>query len=136
MLMTTLRTLGTLALTVALGFAAAPSARADVYVLDILSRKAGVSAHEADSYNGALGLIARRYGGVRVSTFHESNVAGEPGARLVGLWRFPNARAVEALLADANYAQIVRLRDRSFEHGESATLQLVADRSERSPAIQ
>ena len=134
--MTTLGRLGTLALTLAIGFAAAPAARADVYVLDILSRKAGIGAHEAESYNGALGLIARRYGGVRVSTFHESSVAGEPGARLVGLWRFPDARAVEALLADPNYAQIVRLRDRSFEHGESATLQLVADRSERSPAIQ
>ena len=134
--MNTLGRLGTLALTLALGTAAAPAARADVYVLDILSRKAGVSSHEADSYNGALGLIARRYGGVRVSTFHESNVAGEAGARLVGLWRFPDQRAVVALLSDPNYVQIVRLRDRSFEHGESSTLQLVADRSERSPAMQ
>jgi hypothetical protein len=131
-----MKTLGTLALTLAIGLAAAPVARADVFVLDILSRKAGVSSHEAESYNGALGLIARRYGGVRVSSFHESSVAGEPGARLVGLWRFPNARAVEALLVDPNYLQVVRLRDRSFEHGESATLQLVSDRSERSPAVQ
>ena len=128
-----MKTLGTLALTLAIGLAAAPVARADVFVLDILSRKAGVSSHEAESYNGALGLIARRYGGVRVSSFHESSIAGEPGARLVGLWRFPNARAVEALLADPNYVQVVRLRDRSFEHGESATLRLVADRLERSP---
>ena len=131
--MKTLGTLGTLALTLALGFAAAPAARADVYVLDILARKPGVAAHEADSYNGALSLIARRYGGVRVSTFHESSVAGEAGTRLVGLWRFPDARAVEALLTDKNYAEIVRLRDRSFEHGESATLSLVADRSDSSP---
>ena len=123
--MKTLGRLGTLALTLALGLAAAPVARADVYVLDILSRKAGVSAHEADSYNGALGLIARRYRGVRVSTFHESNVAGEPGARLVGLWRFPDARAVEALLADPNY-----LPDRA-----AARPQLRA-RRERDPAAR
>ena len=77
--------------------------------------------------------LNRSNGGVRVSSFHESSVAGEAGTRLVGLWRFPNARAVEGLLADANYAQIVRLRDRSFEHGESATLSLVADRSDHSP---
>jgi hypothetical protein len=128
-----MKTLGTLALSFAIAFAAASVARADVYVLDILSRKAGVSSHEAEGYNGALSLIARRYGGVRVSTFHESSVAGEAGTRLVGLWRFPNARAVEGLLADPNYAQIVRLRDRSFEHGESATLSLVADRSDPSP---
>jgi uncharacterized protein (DUF1330 family) len=128
-----MKTLGTLALSLAVALSAAPAARADVYVLDILSRKAGVGTYEAESYNGALALIARRYGGVRVSTFHESSVAGEPGARLVGLWRFPDARAVEALLADPNYAQIVRLRDRSFEHGDSSTLQLVADRSSARP---
>jgi uncharacterized protein (DUF1330 family) len=128
-----MKTLGTLALSLAIAFAAAPAARADVYVLDILSRKAGVSSHEAAGYNGALSLIAHRYGGVRVSTFHESSVAGEPGTRLVGLWRFPDARAVEALLADPNYAQIVRLRDRSFEHGESSTLSLVADHSTSPP---
>ena len=128
--MKTLATLGTLALTtLSLAIGAAPAARADVYVLDILSRKAGVSTYEAQTYNGALGLVARRYGGVRVSSFHESNVAGEPGSKLVGLWRFPSAKAVEGLLADPNYASIVRLRERSFEHGESATLRLVSDRS-------
>ena len=128
-----MKTLGTLALTLALGLAAAPVARADVYVLDILSRKDGVGLNQAADYNGALGLIARRYGGVRVSSFHESNVAGEPGTRLVGLWRFPNAHAVEGLLADPNYASIVRLRARSFDDGESATLRLVSDRSPATP---
>lgn len=128
--MKTLATLGALALTtLSLALAAAPAARADVYVLDILSRKAGVNAWEAQTYNGALGLIARRYGGVRISSFHESNVAGEPGTRLVGLWRFPSARAVEGLLADPNYASVVRLRDRSFEHGDSPTFRLVSDGS-------
>jgi len=131
--MKTLASLGTLALTLSLAIGAAPAARADVYVLDILSRKAGVSPYEAQTYNGALGLIARRYGGVRISSFHESNVAGEPGTRLVGLWRFPSAHAVEALLADPNYASVVRLRDRSFEHGESDTLRLVSDRSPATP---
>ena len=126
--MKTLGTLGTLALTLAVSLAAAPAARADVYVLDILSRKAGVNQYEATTYNGALGLVARRYGGVRVSSFHESNVAGEPGTRLVGLWRFPDARSVEALLADPNYASVVQLRDRNFEHGTSPTLRLVSDR--------
>ena len=128
--MKTLATLGTLTLTtLSLALGAAPAARADVYVLDILSRKAGVGAYEAQTYNGALGLVARRYGGVRVSSFHESNVAGEPGSKLVGLWRFPSAHAVEELLADPNYTSIVRLRERSFEHGESPTFRLVSDRS-------
>lgn len=125
------KTLGTLALVLTLGLAAAPTARADVYVLDILSRKAGVGLYEAEAYNGALGLIARRYGGVRVSSFHESDVAGEAGTRLVGLWRFPSPESVEALLSDANYAEIVRLRERSFDRGEP--LRLVSDRSPARP---
>src|SRR5262245_29930310 len=126
-----MKTLVALALTLGVTFAAAPAARADVYVLDILSRKDGVALHEAATYNGALGLIARRYGGVRVSSFHESNVAGEPGTKLVGLWRFPNAKSVEALLSDPNYVQIVRLRERSFDRGEP--LRLVSDHSPARP---
>lgn len=128
-----LTSLGTLALIASLAVAAAPAARADVYVLDILSRKAGVSPYEAQTYNGALGLIARRYGGVRVSSFHESSVAGQPGSRLVGLWRFPSARAVEGLLADPNYASILRLRERSFDRGGSPSLRLVSDPSPAAP---
>lgn len=128
-----MKTLGTLALTLAVGLAAAPAARADVFVLDILSRKAGVSPHQAETYNGALGLVARRYGGVRVSSFHESHVPGEPGNRLVGLWRFPSAQSVEALLSDPNYAAIVQLRERSFDGVGSPTLRLVSDRSPAAP---
>ena len=129
-----MKALGTLALALALGLVAAPAARADVFVLDVLARKAGASGHEAEAYNGALGLVARRYGGVRVASFHESDVAGDPGSRLVGLWRFPDARAVAALRVDPNYLSIVRLSDRSFERGE--LLQLVSDHSPATPSAR
>jgi len=108
--------------------ALAARARADVYVLDVVTRKAGVSLHQAGVYNGALELVARRHGGVRVSSFHETSVAGEPGDRLVVMWRFPNEGAVRALLADPNYGYIAKLRRAVFEDSGPATLQLVADR--------
>ena len=58
--------LATLALTASLSLLAG-AARADVYMLEVLQLRPGVSAHHADSYLGALNLLARRHGGVRVS---------------------------------------------------------------------
>jgi hypothetical protein len=124
-----MKTLGTLALSLTLALSAATSSRADVWLLDIVSVQPGVTSHLGDSYLGALDLVARRHGGVRVSRFHESAVADLPTIRLVGLWRFPNAGALEALLADPNYASITRLRARTIDGDKSSTLQLVADRS-------
>jgi len=120
----------TLAVSAPLLLALAARARADVYVLDTVSRKAGVSLREASVYNGALALVARRYGGVRVSSFHESNVAGEPGDRLVVLWRFPSERAVRALKADPNYGYVVRLREASFDPSGGETFELLSDRGD------
>ena len=118
----------TVAVSAPLLLALAACARADVYVLDIVSRKMGVSLHDAGVYNGALELVARRHGGVRVSSFHETSVVGDAGDRLVVLWRFPSEGAVNALRADPNYAYVEKLREARFDHTGSATMQLVSDR--------
>ncbi|HXZ86839.1 MAG TPA: hypothetical protein VEI82_15260 [Myxococcota bacterium] len=118
----------TIAVSAPLLLALAARARADVFVLDIVSRKSGVSLHDAGVYNGALELVARRHGGVRVSSFHETSTVGEPGDRLVVLWRFPSEGAVNALLADPNYQYVEKLREARFDHTGSSTLQLVSDR--------
>jgi hypothetical protein len=125
----TLRT-AILSLALALPFvlAGAAHARGDVLVLDIVSRRDGVSVKDATAYNGALALVARKHGGVRVSTFHESSVVGSPGGRLVGLWRFPRESAVHEFLADPNYRLIVKLRERSFDQIGSSSFELVSDR--------
>jgi len=124
-----MKILGSLVLGSILAFAPALRARAaDVWLLDIISVQPGASAHLADSYLGALDLVARRHGGVRISRFREST-ANEHRARLVGLWRFPTTEALQALVADPNYGAIRRLRQNTFDAEQSSTLQLVADRS-------
>jgi uncharacterized protein (DUF1330 family) len=110
--------------------ALAARARADVYVLDSVTCKSGVSLYKAHVYNGVLQLVARRHGGVRVSTFHETTVPGEVGDRVVVLWRFPSADAVRALRADPNYAIVAKLRQTDFDETGSVALQLVTDRRE------
>ena len=69
---------------------------------------------------GALGLLARRHGGVRVSRFHESSAPASQPARLVGLWRFPRRQALDALLADPTTSQIRRLRQTGFDADDTA----------------
>ena len=123
-----MKILGTLVLGSILAFAATSARAADVWLLDIVSVQPGASAHLADSYLGALDLVARRHGGVRVSRFRESP-ANERPVRLVGLWRFPTTEALEALVGDPAYASIRRLRQSTFDAEKSSTLQLVADRS-------
>jgi len=104
----------------------APTARAeDVYVLDILTPRANARPVDADAYVGALALIARRHGGLRVSTFREPTAPGEARGKIVWLWRFPSDAAIETLLADPAYAQLDELRDRTFEDQGSSVLQLL-----------
>jgi uncharacterized protein (DUF1330 family) len=127
--MKTLRlTVLALALASPLILALAARARADVYVLDVVSNREGVSLRDASVYNGLMGLLAHRHGGVLVSSFHETNAVGEAGDRLVVLWRFPSAEHVEALRADPNYFYVEKLRAERFDKTVGPTLQVAADR--------
>jgi uncharacterized protein (DUF1330 family) len=124
-----MKTLGTLALAAVLSLAPLAAARADVWLLDVVSVEPGVNAHLGDSYLGALDLVARRHGGVRVSRFHESSAVEARPVRLVGLWRFRTTEALAALVADPAYADIRRLRQRTIDGEAGSALQLVADRA-------
>ena len=104
---------------------AAPVARADVFVLDILSPREDARAKDADAYVGALALVARRHGGLRVSTFREPTAPGEAKGKIVWLWRFPSDRAIESLLADPAYGSLEPLRDRAFDDAGSSVLELL-----------
>jgi uncharacterized protein (DUF1330 family) len=119
--------------TAALSLVPTAAARADVWMLEILSLHPGIAAFHVDSYMGAVDLVARRHGGVRVSRFHTRDLAEERQPQLVGMWRFPNAEAMQATLADPAYASIYRLRERTFDTPPSSTLQLVADRTPAQP---
>ena len=102
-----LKTLGSLALTAALSFLPAFAAKGDVWMLEILSLQKGVSPHHVETYIGALDLVARRHGGVRVSRYQASTIEqGQP--RLVWLWRFPTPDAMAELMDEFN-ASLVRL---------------------------
>lgn len=122
-----MKTFGTLALAALLSLAPLAGARADVWLMDIVQVQAGTSGHYADSYLGALDLLARRHGGIRVSRFRENLGPTQGPLRLVGLWRFPTNEGVEALLADPSYASIRRLRQTTIDAEKSSTLELVAD---------
>ena len=128
-----MKTLRTLALAAVLSFTAVAGARADVWLLDVVSVQPGVNAHLGSSYLGALDVVARRHGGVRVSRFHESSGADLAPIRLVGLWRFPTTEALGALVADPSYADIRRLRQATIDGESGSALQLVADRAPAAP---
>ena len=117
-----LTVLATTALTLG---AAVPAARAEVFVLDILSPREGSRVVDSDAYVGALALVARRHGGLRVSTFREPTAPGEPRGKVVWLWRFPSDQAIENLLADPAYVNLEGLRDRTFEDAGSSVLELL-----------
>jgi hypothetical protein len=108
-----------------LSLGAAVTARADVFVLDILSPREGARVIDADAYVGALALVARRHGGLRVSTFREPTPPGERSGKVVWLWRFPSDQAIESLLADPAYASLEGLRNRTFEDQGSSVLELL-----------
>jgi hypothetical protein len=105
--------------------AAAPAAATDVFVLDILAPREGARAKDADAYVGALALVARRHGGLRVSTFREPTAPGEAQGKTVWLWRIPSDQAIEGLLADPAYESLEPLRARTFEDGGSSVLELL-----------
>jgi uncharacterized protein (DUF1330 family) len=116
--------LGSLALVAALSFLPAFAARADVWMLEVLSLQPGVSPHHVETYIGALDLVARRHGGVRVSRYQAGTIEeGKP--RLVGLWRFPTPDAMAALMDDPAYAWILKLRENTFDTPSSSTLALM-----------
>lgn len=122
-----MKTFGTLALAALLSLAPVAGARADVWLMDIVQVQVGSSGHQAYSYLGALDILARRHGGVRVSRFRENLAHDERPVRLVGLWRFPTNEGVEKLLADPSYASIRHLRQTTFDSEDGSTLELVAD---------
>ncbi|MFI5316017.1 MAG: DUF1330 domain-containing protein [Myxococcota bacterium] len=113
-------------------FAFAARARADVWMLDIHALQAGAPAHLVGTYSGAFALVARLHGGERVSRFRGTELAGAPHPSFVSLWRFRDARALEAFLADPAYASLAKLRARAFDDGKSTTLELVAEGSPAS----
>ncbi|HTO08500.1 MAG TPA: hypothetical protein VMR86_15745 [Myxococcota bacterium] len=119
------KSLAILALTACLSFLPG-AARADVYMLEILQLRSGVSAHHASTYLGALELIARRHGGVRVSHPDAPSVSDNGEPRVVALWRFRKPADMDALLADPNYATISRLRTETFEALTPSDLELIA----------
>ena len=112
------------------------AAKADVWMLEILSLQPGVSAHHADDYLGALDIVARRHGGVRVSRYLASDVSSDEHVKVVGMWKFPSPEAMQALLTDPNYELISRLRERTFDEPTSSTFELVADRSHDTTATR
>lgn len=109
-----------------LGFAAASPARADVWVYEVLTLRPDAAPYQADAYVGATGLIARRHGGVRVDGATEpASADGQPAGRVVGLWRFHDVGALDALLADPTYRSLDALQDRTFDPTTSRSLERV-----------
>jgi hypothetical protein len=95
-------------------------------MVEVLQVRSGVSAHHASSYLGALDLIARRHGGVRVSRPDATSVSDNGEPRLVGLWRFRKPADLDGLLKDPNYGAISRLREETFEALTPSDLELIA----------
>ena len=120
-----LKTLGSLALTAALSFLPAFAAKGDVWMLEILSLQPGVSPHHVETYIGALDLVARRHGGVRVSRTQARTLPSPGEPRLVGLWRFPTPEAMAQLMDDPAYAWILKLRENTFDTPSGSTLALM-----------
>jgi hypothetical protein len=117
------KVLGSLLVAAALSFAPASPARADVWVYEVLTLRANAPAHQADAYVGALGLIARRHGGVRVDGAVELAAAdGAPAGRVIGLWRFNDVESLDALLADPTYRSLESLQVRTFDPDASRSL--------------
>jgi hypothetical protein len=117
------KVLGSLLVAAALSFAPASPARADVWVYEVLTLRANAPAHQADAYVGALGLIARRHGGMRVDgTVEPAAAGGAPAGRVIGLWRFNDVESLDALLADPTYRSLESLQVRTFDPDASRSL--------------
>jgi hypothetical protein len=108
----------------ALALAPASFARADVWLLEVLTLRPEASPHQADAYVGAVELIARRHGGIRVASAREMTTSpSHPAGHIVGLWRFQSEAALDALLADPWYPALVNLHDLTFDPESSRSLQ-------------
>jgi hypothetical protein len=109
-----------------LSFTPASKARADVWVYEVLTLRPDAAPYQADAYVGALGLIARRHGGLRVDGATEpASADGQPAGRVVGLWRFHDVDALDALLADPTYRSLDALQDQTFDPATSRSLERV-----------
>ena len=118
--------LGSLFAAALLSFTAASPARADVWVYEVLTLRPDAPSYQADAYVGALGLIARRHGGLRVDGALEPAAAnGGPAARVVGLWRFTDVDSLDALLADPSYRSLGGLQERTFDPEASRGIERV-----------
>jgi len=101
-------------------------ARADVWVFEVLTLRTDAQAYQAAAYVGALGLIARRHGGLRVDgTIEPASADGLPAGRVVGLWRFNDVDSLDALFADPSYRSLDGLHERTFDPGASRSLERV-----------
>lgn len=113
----------------ALALVPASFARADVWLFDVLTLQSGASAYQADAYVGALELVARRHRGVRVAGAREMPAGPDgPAGHIVGLWRFRDVAALDALLADPWYPALSSLHDRTFDPDSSQSLDRVRAR--------
>ena len=118
--------LGSLLAAALLSFSPAAPARADVWVYEVLTLRPDAPSYQADAYAGALGLIARRHGGLRVDGAIEPAASdGPPAARLVGLWRFNDVSGLDALLADPTYRSLGGLHQRTFDPTTSRSLERI-----------
>ena len=129
-----LKGIGSLLAAALVSFAPASPAHADVWVYEVLTLRADAPAHHADAYVGALGLIARRHGGLRVDGAVEPAAAdGEPAGRVIGLWRFTDVDSLDALLADPSYRSLESLQERTFDADASRSLARVRALSGPAP---
>jgi hypothetical protein len=109
-----------------LALAPASFARADVWLFDVLTLRPEAAPFQADAYVGALELIARRHGGVRVASAREmAKTADHPTGHIVGLWRFRDEAALDGLLADPWYPALASLQDRTFDPEATRSLDRV-----------
>src|SRR5258705_13931753 len=118
--------LWSVAAVVSLALAPASFARADVWLFDVLTLRPEAAPYQADAYVGALELIARRHGGIRVASAREMRTTPDhPVGHIVGLWRFTDEASLDALLADPWYPALANLQNRTFDPDSSRSLDRV-----------
>jgi hypothetical protein len=111
-----------------LALAPASLARADVWLFDVLTLRDEAPAYQADAYVGAVQVLARRHGGVRVASAREiPDLDGQSPGHIVGLWRFRDEAAVDALLADPSFRSLATLEERTFEPTSTRSIERVRE---------
>jgi hypothetical protein len=113
----------------ATGFVAlapAPAARADVWLFDVLTLRSQAPTYQADAYVGALEIVARRHGGIRVASAREiPDLDRQSAGHIVGLWRFRDEAALDALLADPTFQSLASLQERTFDPTSTRSIERV-----------